>query len=114
MGKINEFCAGIDVGKRFLLCCGVAATRKRDSIFQLRFRELAPRRGQKRAIVAIAHQMLTVLYFMLKNNIPFRGSDTAPQKHRRLRRAHHHLRCLRRLGVTVQVCGSLEDAPPTG
>jgi transposase len=91
-----------------------AATRKRDSIFQLRFCELAPRRGQKRAIVAIAHQMLTVLYFMLKNNIPFRGTDTAPQKHRRLRRAHHHLRCLRRLGETVQVFGSLEDAPPTG
>ena len=91
-----------------------AATRKRGSIFQLRFRELSPRRGQKRAIVAIAHQMLTVLYFMLKNNAPFRGADTMPQKHRRLRRAHHHLRCLRRLGVTVQVFGSLEDAPSTG
>jgi hypothetical protein len=23
MGKINEFCAGIDVGKRFLLCCAL-------------------------------------------------------------------------------------------
>jgi transposase len=91
-----------------------AATRKRGSIFQLRFRELAPRRGPKRAIVAIAHQMLTVLYFMLKNRIPFRGSDTAPQKHRRLRRAHHHLRCLRRLGIAVQVCDSLEEAPSTG
>jgi transposase len=91
-----------------------AATRKRDSIFQLRFRELAPRRGPKRAIVAIAHQMLTTLYFMLKNSVPFRGADTTPQKHRRLRRAHHHLRCLRRLGVTVQVFGSLDDAAPAG
>jgi len=91
-----------------------AATRKRGSTFQLRFRELAPRRGPKRAIVAIAHQMLTVLYFMLKNRIPFGGSDTAPQQHRRLRRAHHHLRCPRRLGVTVQACGSLEDAAPSG
>jgi transposase len=91
-----------------------AATRKRGSIFQLRFRELAPRRGQKRAIVAIAHQMLTILYFMLKNAAPFRGADTAPQKHRRLRRAHHHLRCLRRLGMTVQVFDSLDDAAPTG
>jgi transposase len=35
-----------------------AATRKRGSIFQLRFRELAPRRGPKRAIVAIAHRSL--------------------------------------------------------
>jgi len=23
MGKINEFCAGIDVGERFLLCCAL-------------------------------------------------------------------------------------------
>jgi transposase len=97
-----------------LLQSAWAATRKRGYIFQLRFRELAPRRGQKRAIVAIAHQMLTILYFMLKNAAPFRGADTAPQKHRRLRRAHHHLRCLRRLGMTVQVFDSLDDAAPTG
>lgn len=212
MDKINELCAGIDVGKRFLLCCaltGAAAeeprsqTRRFDATVQdlvhlrdwlssenithvvmestgsywvpisnileghftivlanpeevknrkghktdrkdaehladllrhdhirasyippkpirdlrdltRRRLQLAPRRGPKRAIVAIAHQMLTVLYFVLKNRIPFRGSETVPQKHRRLRRAHHHLRCLRRLGITVQVCGSLEDAPLTG
>jgi hypothetical protein len=23
MGKINEYCEGIDVGKRFLLCCAL-------------------------------------------------------------------------------------------
>jgi transposase len=83
-------------------------------LFQLRFRDLAPRRGPKRAIVAIVHQMLTVLYFMRRSSTPFHGADTMPQKHRRLRRAHHHLRCLRRLGLTVEVFGSLEDAPSTG
>src|SRR6516164_4706906 len=105
-------------GNPYLRCTLVqsawAAARKRGSIFQLRFSELAPRRGPKRAIVAIAHQMLIILYFMLRNRTPFLGSDTTPQKHRRMRRAHHHLRCLRRLGVTVQVSGPLEDAPPAG
>jgi transposase len=105
-------------GNPYLRCTLVqsawAAARKRGSIFQLRFSELAPRRGPKRAIVAIAHQMLIALYFMLRNNTPFLGSDTRPQKHRRMRRAHHHLRCLRRLGVKVQVSEPLEDAAPTG
>ena len=76
-----------------LVQCAWSATRKTGCIFQTRFRDLSPRRGQKRAIVAIAHQMLTVLHFMLKNN----------PTQRRQRRAHHHLRCLRRLGISVQI-----------
>jgi transposase len=86
-----------------LVQCAWAATRKRGSVFQARFQQLSPRRGQKRAIVAVAHQMLSILYYMLKQGVPFRGSETAPQQRRRQRRAHHHLRCLRRLGLTVQI-----------
>jgi transposase len=97
-----------------LVQCAWSATRKTGCIFQTRFRELSPRRGQKRAIVAIAHQMLTVLHFMLKNNVPFNGAANAPTQRRRQRRAHHHLRCLRRLGISVQIVEPTEFAPQTG
>ena len=97
-----------------LVQCAWAATRKRGCIFQTRFRELSPRRGQKRAIVAIAHQMLTVLYFMLKNDVSFNGLENASRQRRRQRRAHHHLRCLRRLGISVQILGSTDYVPETG
>ena len=97
-----------------LVQCAWSATRKTGCIFQTRFRELSPRRGQKRAIVAIAHQMLTVLYFMLKNDVPFNGAANAPTQRRRQRRAHHHLRCLRRLGISVQIVEPTEFAPQTG
>ena len=97
-----------------LVQCAWSATRKRGSIFQTRFRELSPRRGQKRAIVAIAHQMLAVLYYMLKNDVAFKGVEDAPRQRRRQRRAHHHLRCLRRLGLSVQIMGPPEYMPPTG
>jgi hypothetical protein len=30
MGKINERCAGIDVGKRFLLCCVLTGARRKE------------------------------------------------------------------------------------
>ena len=86
-----------------LVQCAWAATRKQGSVFQLRFQQLSPRRGQKRAIVAVAHQMLIILYCMLKQGMPFRGAEHEPQQRRRQRRAHHHLRCLRRLGIAVQV-----------
>jgi transposase len=92
-----------------LVQCAWAATRKQGSVFQRRFQQLSPRRGQKRAIVAVAHQMLIILYCMLKLHVPFRGAENAPQARRRQRRAHHHLRCLRRLGISVQVLDTPDD-----
>jgi len=86
-----------------LVQCAWAATRKKDSIFQARFQRLAPRRGEKRAILAVAHHMLIILYCMLKEGASFRGAQDAPRQRRRERRAHHHLRCLRRLGLSVQI-----------
>jgi transposase len=47
-----------------LVQCAWAATRKHDSVFQSRFQ--ARRRGEKRAIIAVAHLMLIILYCMLK------------------------------------------------
>jgi transposase len=36
MGKINEFCAGIDVGKRFLLCCALTGAAPEEPRSQTR------------------------------------------------------------------------------
>lgn len=109
----NRESAGIQKGRQTthgnpylrtaLVQCAWAATRKQGSVFASRFQQLAPRRGQKRAIVAVAHLMLIVLYWMLKRETVFRGAACVHQERRRERRAHHHLRCLRRLGVAVQV-----------
>lgn len=91
-----------------LVQCAWAATRKRGSVFQARFQRIAPRRGPKRAIVAVAHQMLIILHSMLTARVPFRAAEDEPRQRRRLRRAHHHLRCLRHLGLEVLI------ANPTG
>jgi transposase len=54
-----------------------AATRKKDSYFQAQYRRLAARRGKKRAILAVAHSLLTVIYHMLKNGSTYQelGGD---------------------------------------
>jgi transposase len=120
----NRESAGIQKGRQMthgnsylrtaLVQCAWAATRKQGSVFQARFQQLAPQRGQKRAIVAVAHQMLIILHCMLKQGVPFRGAETAPQQRRRQRRAHHHLRCLRRLGVSVQIVAGADRFTETG
>jgi transposase len=94
-----------------LVQCAWAATRKQGSVFQARFQQLSPRRGQKRAIVAVAHQMLIIVYCMLKQGVPFRDAENAPRQRRRNRRAHHHLRCLRRLGLSVRVVANSDELP---
>jgi len=54
-----------------------AATRKKDSYFQAQYRRLAARRGKKRAILAVAHSLLVVIYHMLKNGSTYQdlGGD---------------------------------------
>ncbi len=54
-----------------------AATRKKDSYFQAQYRRLAARRGKKRAILAVAHSLLVVIYHMLKNGSTYKdlGGD---------------------------------------
>jgi transposase len=48
-----------------------AATRKKDSYFAAQYRRLAARRGKKRAIFAVAHSLLTVIYHMLTRGSSF-------------------------------------------
>jgi transposase len=97
-----------------LVQCAWAAARKQDSVFRKRFQQLAPRRGEKRAIMAVAHSMLIVLYCMLTRGVPYRGAEDAPKQRRRLRRAHHHLRCLRRLGLAVPIMPDFESGGALG
>ena len=44
-----------------------AATRKQRSYFKAQYRRLAGRRGKQRALLAVAHSMITVVYHLLKD-----------------------------------------------
>lgn len=53
--------------RRALCQAAWAAVRKKGSYFQAQYRRLARRRGKKRAIIAVAHSLLTVIYHLLKD-----------------------------------------------
>ena len=66
-----------------------AASRKKGSYFQAQYRRLAGRRGKKRAIVAVAHSILTDTYHILKEGVSYRelGGDHFDRLHHdRIRR----------------------------
>jgi transposase len=81
-----------------------AAVRVKGGYFGAFFRRVAKRRGDKRALVAVAHSLLTVIYHVLANGVLDEelGADyferRAPD-----RVARYHLRRLAELGYDVSV-----------
>ena len=57
--------------------CAWCATRTKNTYFSARYQKLAARRGKKRALVAIAAEMLKVVYHMLKDGTVYKelGAD---------------------------------------
>jgi len=81
-----------------------AASHKKGSYFQAQYRRLAGRRGKKRAIVAVAHSILTVTYFILSEGRAYKdlGADHFDRISRdRIRR--YHIKRLESLGYKVEL-----------
>lgn len=81
-----------------------AAARTKESYLAERYRRLAARRGDKKAIVAICHEILTVAYHMLQTGELYReqGADTLRQRDQdRIRR--RAIAQLEKLGLKVTV-----------
>ena len=87
-----------------------AATRKKDSYFQAQYRRLAPRRGKKRAVVAVAHSLLVVIYHMLKTGSSYRelGGDYFDKLNQK-RLLPHLLKRINRPGLSGHPQGRLRN-----
>ena len=81
-----------------------AATRTKGSYFQGQFRRLAGRRGKKRALVAVAHSILTDSYHILKHGKPYRelGADYFDRLSRD-RICRYHVKRLESLGYKIEI-----------
>jgi transposase len=81
-----------------------AASHKKNSYFQAQYRRLAGRRGKKKAIVAVAHSILTVTYYILKFERTYKdlGGDYFDRLSRdKIRR--YHVKRLQDLGFKVDL-----------
>jgi len=101
-GKGNRWLRGA------LIEAALAAINVRDSALAARYRRLRPRCGHKKAIVAVAHKLLTTAYVLLADGRTYHELGPsyydARRKERDVRRA---LQALERHGYRV----SLEAVP---
>lgn len=90
--------------RALLIECARAAIVQRGSYFGAQYRHLVRRRGDKKAVVAVAHSLLVAAYHVLHDDTPY--VDLGPQHFDRLRThrlVHHHPRRLADLGYDVSL-----------
>ncbi len=93
-----------------LLQAAWAAIKVKGGYFGAQFRRIAKRRGEKRAAIAVAHSLLTVIYHVLKDGVVYRdlGADHF-DRHSPERHARYHLRRLAELGFSVTLAPAAAD-----
>jgi transposase len=85
-----------------LLQAAWAAIKVKGGYFGAQFRRITRRRGPKRAAIAVAHSLLTVIYHVLSRGAFYEelGADYFDRR-RPEQRARYHVRCLAALGFTA-------------
>jgi transposase len=79
-----------------------AAVRHKDTSFGARFRRLARHQNKQKALVAVMHNLVLVIYRVLRDRVPYHelGPDYF-QPHDPQRQVRGHVRQLEQLGYTV-------------
>jgi transposase len=96
--------------RRALIQSAHACITTKDSYLGAQYHRIAKRRGKKKAIIAVAHSILVIVYHILKHKVPYR--DLGPDYFDRINREHlvrYHQKRLQGLGFKVTV-ESLEKA----
>lgn len=90
--------------KQVLMEAAHGAVRTKDSYLAAQYHRLAPRRGSKRALVAVAHSILVIVYHVLSRHVSYQelGGNYFDERERQMveKRA---VRRLEKLGYQVQL-----------
>lgn len=95
--------------KTTLVTAAWAAVRVKSSYLHAQFLRIKARRGAKKAILAVAASMLTAIYFILRDRVPYR--DLGPQHFDARHRTSTIRRLLRRLqdlGCPVSISAPMD------
>lgn len=88
--------------RRYLTEAAWAAIRKKGSYLSALYHRLVVRRGKKKAIVAVAHRLLVIIYHMIKDQASYR--ELGADHFNKLNAAYvqrHHVKRLENLGFKV-------------
>jgi transposase len=90
--------------KRTLVQAAWAASHTKNSYLASQYRRLAGRRGKKRALIAVGHSILVILYYLLKEGSQY--ADLGVDFFDRLepeRLTRYYVKRLERLGHSVKL-----------
>lgn len=104
--RSNRTLKGANWLKPLLVQAAWAAVKVKDSYLRTQYFRLRARRGARKAIVAVAASILTAVYYILRDGVPYRdlGSSYFDQ-HDHRRATQRLVRRLRGLGYDVQIKG---------
>ncbi len=88
--------------RRYLIEAAWGASRQKGSYLSALYYRLVVRRGKKKAIVAVAHKILIIIYHVLKEQTSYR--ELGPDYFNKLNSVHiqrHHVKRLESLGFRV-------------
>jgi transposase len=94
-------------GSKWLRICLIeaaqAAARSKGTYFEAHYARIKSRRGHKKAIVAVAHSMLVIIYHVLKHNAPYEelGGDYFEKRFASETHKNRLVRKLERMGYEV-------------
>jgi transposase len=90
--------------KGLMIQAAWAAIRNKDSYLHAQYLRLRARRGGKKAIVAVAASILTIVYYMIRNGTPYKdlGSHHFDRRDRS-RAARRFVARLQQMGYNVQI-----------
>jgi transposase len=90
--------------KTVMVNCAWAAARSKSTYARAQFHRLKTRRGSKKAVVAVAASMLTAIYFVLRDRVPYRDLGVSYFDRRDQTKIANRLRRrLESLGFSVQM-----------
>jgi hypothetical protein len=98
--------------KRILVQAAWAASHTKGTYLAAQYGRLAARRGKKRALVALGHTILVIIYHVLTRREPYRelgGAYFDQREHQHVRR--RLVQRLERLGYTVSLQPATPEAP---
>jgi transposase len=94
--------------RQILIEVAQVASKTKNTYLAAQYRRIAARRGKKRALVAVGHTILTMVYILLTRKQPYQDLGTAYFDHREQHQVERRLvRRLERLGYHV----SLQPVP---
>ena len=87
-----------------LVECGWGARRTKDTYLKSKYDSLLPRRGQKRAIVAIGHKNLIASYYILKDKVAYRElGGNYLENLRKTKSADRYMEKLKEMGDEIEI-----------